>query len=91
MRLRMGSAKSKVCHLLKMRNNKEENLAYTNWFQLHLWPPIVLQQNKIYNNSNAIHFLKTTQNKPNMPSPSEKLHKACLWDWSTTSNELKPN
>jgi hypothetical protein len=56
----MGSAKSKVCHLLKMRNNKEENLAYTNWFQLHLWPPIVLQQNKIYNNSNAIHFLKTT-------------------------------
>jgi hypothetical protein len=51
----MGSAKSKVRHLLKMRN-----LAYTNWFQLHLWPPIVLQQNKIYNNSNAIHFLKTT-------------------------------
>jgi hypothetical protein len=26
-----------------------------------------------------------------MPSPYEKLSRACSWDWFTTSGELKPN
>ncbi len=43
------------------------------------------------NNSRALHFLKTTFKRPNMPSPYEKLNKACLWEWFTTSGELKPN
>jgi hypothetical protein len=26
-----------------------------------------------------------------MPSPYEKLSRACLWEWFTTTCELKPN
>jgi hypothetical protein len=26
-----------------------------------------------------------------MPSPYEKLSRACLWEWFITSGELKPN
>jgi hypothetical protein len=26
-----------------------------------------------------------------MPSPYEKLNRACLWEWFITSGELKPN
>lgn len=38
-----------------------------------------------------MHFLKTTYKKTNMPSPYEKLSKACLSKWFTKSGELKPN
>jgi hypothetical protein len=43
------------------------------------------------NNYGALHFLKTTFKRPNMPSLNEKLNKACLWEWFTKSGELKPN
>jgi hypothetical protein len=43
------------------------------------------------NNSNGLHFLKTTYKKTNVPSPYEKLSKACLSEWFITCNELKPN
>jgi hypothetical protein len=39
----------------------------------------------------VLHFLKTTFKRPNIPSPYEKLNRACLWEWFTTSGELKPN
>jgi hypothetical protein len=87
----MGSTKRKVHHLLKMKNNQRKKGAYTNWFQLYLWPPIATAIKRHGNNSNALHFLKTTYKKTNIPSPYEKLSKACLSKWFTTSSELKPN
>jgi hypothetical protein len=29
--------------------------------------------------------------RPNKQSPYEKFNRACLWEWFTTSGELKPN
>jgi hypothetical protein len=59
-----------------------------NWFQPHLCPPIIATIKKHGNNFGTLHFLKTTFKKPNMPSPYEKLNKACLWEWFTISGEL---
>jgi hypothetical protein len=53
--------------------------SYTNKFQPHLWPPIVATIEKHGNNFGALHFLKTMFKRPNLPSPYEKLNRACLW------------
>ncbi len=50
--------------------------------------PLLLQSK---NNFGTLHFLKIMFKRPNMPSPYEKLSRACLWEWYTTSGGLKPN
>jgi hypothetical protein len=65
--------------------------SYTNWFRPHLWPPITIVIKKHGNTYGALHFLKTTFKRPNMPSPYEKLNRACLREWFTTNGELKSN
>jgi len=46
---------------------------------------------KYDNDSQALHFLKTTHKKHGIPSPYKKLRKASLWDWFTPNGDLKPN
>jgi hypothetical protein len=77
---RDGKCQKKGPSLVEDEKKSKERGAYTNWFQPHLWPPIAITIKKHGNNSNAIHFLKTTYKKPNMPSPYERLNRACLWD-----------
>jgi len=55
--------------------------SYTIWFQPHLCPPIATTIKKHGNNFGTLHFMKTTFRRPNMPSPYEKLNRACLWEW----------
>ncbi len=35
--------------------------------------------------------MKTLFKRPNKQSPYEIFSRACLWEWFTTSGELKPN
>jgi hypothetical protein len=58
---------------------------------MDLWPPIMATINKHGNNSQAMHFLKTTYRKSRVSSPYEKLRKASLWDWFTLHGDLKSN
>jgi hypothetical protein len=79
MKLGMGSTKRKVHHLLlKMRNNQRRNELPQISSNCICDLPLLLQSKKHGHNSNALHFLKTTYKKTNMPSPYEKLSKACL-------------
>jgi hypothetical protein len=50
--------------------------------------PLLLQSKIIIG---TVHFLKIMFKRPDMPSPYEKLSRACLKEWFTTSGELKPN
>jgi hypothetical protein len=62
MKLGMGSAKGPW--LVEDEKKSKKIGAYTNWFQSHLWPPIAVTIKRHGNNSNALHFLKTTYKKP---------------------------
>jgi len=43
------------------------------------------------NDSQALHFLKTTHKKHGIPSPYKKLRNASLSDWFTPNGDLKPD
>ncbi len=94
----MGRPQKQVTKLLSNKEIKQEANGgkqkirgeCTNWFQPNLWPPILDVIKKYGNNSQALHFLKTTHKKHGIPSPYEKLQKASLWDWLTPNRDFKP-
>ncbi len=60
---------------------------YTNRFQPHLWPPIIVAIQKYDANSNVMHYLQTTYQSPRIPSPYEKLAKQFV-DLVYTKNKI---
>jgi hypothetical protein len=71
----------------KQKHQKSKG-QYTNWFQPHIWPPIIVSIQKYDANSNAMHYLQTTYQSPRIPSPYKKLAKNSLWTCFTPKIEI---
>jgi hypothetical protein len=55
--------------------HQESKGQYTNWFQPHLCPPIIVAIQKYNANSNVMHYLQIVYQSPKIPSPYKKLAK----------------
>jgi hypothetical protein len=61
-------------NISKQKHQKSRG-QYTNWFQPHLWPPIIVAIQKYDANSNVMHYLQTTYPSPRIPSPYKNWQK----------------
>ena len=64
---------------------------YHNWFQPHLWPPIIEVVKNYGNNMQALRYLQTAFRSPGVLSPYKSFSCGFLWTWFTKDDNLRDN